>query len=39
MFAVLGVLLWVVFRLVLPIVVLMTIGTVINNKYNHRSAI
>jgi hypothetical protein len=39
MMAVLAVLLWAAFRFVLPIVLLIVIGTVVNQKYYGRSAI
>jgi hypothetical protein len=39
MMAVLAVLLWAVFRFILPIVLLIVIGTIVNNKYYGRSAI
>jgi hypothetical protein len=39
MMALIGVLLWAVFRLVLPVVVLMAVGTYMNQNYYRRSVI
>ena len=39
MLAIIGVLLWAVFRLVLPIVILIVLGTYVNQKYYSRSVI